>query len=768
MNFHAGQPGVWLTDEGASFCVFSGDSQAVFLCLIDEADKEFCYPMTRRGDLWSLTVEGVRHGQCYGYRVHGEQDAFGSLKDPSRLLLDPYARAIVGMPPKSQREEVVLKSRLLDTAALPPFVHPKPERRLEHSVLYELHVKGFSMSFPGIRDEHRGRFLAFTEPKVLDYLANLGITAVELMPCQQFFHEPFLTDKGLTNYWGYNSIGFFAPHSDYGDIGDFRAMVDALHSRGIEVILDVVYNHTAEGGAEGPVYSFKALDNAAYYRLTEGGGYINDTGCGNTLNLNHPRVLELVMDSLRYWSEVGGVDGFRFDLAACLGRTSTGFDVMSGFFAAIGQDPQLKRLKLIAEPWDVGPGGYRLGEFPMAFSEWNDRYRDAIRRLWRGDETMLGEFARRFHGSADLFEASLRGPWASLNFITSHDGFTLRDLLSYTERHNEANLEDNRDGHRENLSQNQGVEGEAPELEPLRQHKARAMLMTLLCSFGVPMLRAGDELWQTQKGNNNAYCQDNPLTWIDWENADQDFAEFVRELIAIRRSLPLLGAERYIHSTSAEDGRKGRFLAWFNERGEPMQDADWQGAAKRELKAGITPAARALHEPTPLAQAIGDAVGAEPNFYDVSPDACRASSGALECVSTQKVAPEEEQAIVAEAIQGTTGLIAAFGEHHPLRGEQLLLFVINPGSDDRILRLPSFSLWSQLTVLCSNAADSASSPDNNLDGSSLIQGRMVQSGSCVYLPAFGAALLQSVSTAAGGAQFPESQQQAADDEGSNP
>ncbi|QYK04121.1 glycogen debranching protein GlgX [Shewanella zhangzhouensis] len=654
-NLHR-QCGVWLFSEDgvskAHFGVFSRHASAVFLCLFDEEGREFSYPMKRRGDFWSLTLDGIAEGQAYGYRADGPwAPAAGHRFDPAKLLLDPYALAIDGLPklavaqaaqgsagpqdphfaPTPDGEDnaaLMPRCRVVDVAALPPFVHSKPGYTMEESVIYELHVKGFSMGFPGVTPAHRGRFAALAAPDVIQYLKRLGVTAVELMPCQQFFDEPFLHAKGLSNYWGYNSIGFFAPHNAYGDIREFRAMVDALHGAGIEVILDVVYNHSAEGNAMGPVYSFKGLDNACYYRLTDSGHYINDTGCGNTLDLGQPRVLELVMDSLRYWAQVGGVDGFRFDLAACLGRMPHGFDTHSGFFAALGQDPVLKALKLIAEPWDVGPGGYRLGEFPAAFAEWNDKYRDAMRRLWRGDEQILGEFARRFHGSADLFEPSHRGPWASLNFIASHDGFTLRDLLSYEQRHNLANGEDNRDGHQENLSHNFGVEGEATELVAARKHKARAMLVTLFFSFGIPMLRAGDELWQTQQGNNNAYCQDNALTWIDWESADTELIDFVAGLIHIRRKLPLLAATRYIHGNNPDDGRKGPFLAWFNESGLPMAGTDW-------------------HRCGPL--------------------------------------------------------IAALGEHHPLRGSELLLMLINPSQSAVDISLPLFAVWEQLHSLCGNS-----------------------------------------------------------------
>ncbi|QSX38210.1 glycogen debranching protein GlgX [Shewanella sedimentimangrovi] len=593
-------PGASLGEGGVNFSVFSRHAAALELCLFDGEGLETArLPMVQQGFWWCLWVDGLGAGQAYGFRAHGPwEPTLGHRFNRHKLLLDPYARALTGVPrisgasyahvPGQALEDALLdetdnaglmpKCLVLDVGALPPFEHAKPGHAMAASVLYELHLKGFSMGFPGIEESKRGTFAALAEPAVLAYFQSLRISAIELLPVQAFFSEPFLLDKGLVNYWGYNSIGFMAPHSPYGDIAQFRAMVDALHGIGVEVILDVVYNHSAEGNRLGPIYSFRGLDNACYYRLSGGDGrfYINDSGCGNTLDLCQPQVLTLVMDSLRYWVEVGGVDGFRFDLAACLGRESYGFDPGAGFFDALAQDPVLRQVKLIAEPWDVGPGGYQLGHFPVSFSEWNDRYRDTLRRLWRGDPGMLPEFARRFHGSSDLFEHTGRGPAASINFICSHDGFTLRDLLSFTRRHNEANGEDNRDGHNENFSSNHGLEGGGGAgLEALRQRKARSLLACLLLSQGVPMLLAGDELWHSQRGNNNAYCQDNAIGWIDWQGADPAMQRFTADLIAIRRRFGFLCRERYIH---CDNPAAPAALAWFSQHGEPMSRSQWSDA----------------------------------------------------------------------------------------------------------------------------------------------------------------------------------------------
>ncbi|MGL5046046.1 MAG: glycogen debranching protein GlgX, partial [Shewanella sp.] len=472
---------------------------------------------------------------------------------------------------------------------------PKP---LERSIIYEMHVKGFTAAHPEIEPHKRATFAGLATAPAIDYLVELGVTCVELLPVQAFFSEPFLLEKKLTNYWGYNSIGFFAPEPSYlssADIGEFRAMVDALHGAGIEVILDVVYNHSAEGNRLGPTLSFRGIDNLSYYRLHQNDKrfYINDTGCGNTLNINHPRMLQLVLDSLRYWVEIMGVDGFRFDLAACLGREAYGFDPSAGFFDALLQDPVLCRVKLIAEPWDIGPGGYQLGNFPVAFSEWNDRYRDTMRRFWRGDHSMLPEFARRFHGSGDVFEHGGRPPATSLNFLTSHDGFTLKDLVSYSQRHNLANGEQNRDGHQENFSHHYGIEGETEDgaILALRGRQQRNLLTTLFLSQGVPMLLSGDETGRTQQGNNNAYCQDNELNWLDWSEKGRDTAllGFTKQLIALRKRFPLLCAKRFIHHQLLSESlaeylpETGTRLDWFSRQGDQMTMSLWAESMCRSL-----------------------------------------------------------------------------------------------------------------------------------------------------------------------------------------
>ncbi|MCG9711257.1 glycogen debranching protein GlgX [Shewanella insulae] len=635
MRLSHGKPyplGATLDSEGVNFALFSAHASAVYLCLFDEEDREVARLRLERQSqqIWHGHVSGLRAGCRYGYRVDGPyQPLIGHRFNVNKLLLDPYARRLSGAIEDHQshygyqfgHEQEDLSFCELDNAErmpkcvvvdlenlrpIAPLVNPFDQSdsplSLRRSVIYELHVKGFSQQNPEVASERRGRFAGLGDPASLQHLKSLGVTAVELLPVQQFVTEAFLQQKGLTNYWGYNTIGYFAPHQAYlsesisesegdGAIEEFRDMVSALHGAGIEVILDVVYNHSAEGNRLGPTYSFKGIDNLSYYRLhpSEPRYYINDTGCGNTLNLSHPRVLQLVMDSLRYWVEVMGVDGFRFDLASTLGREDHGFDVGAGFFDAISQDPVLSRVRLIAEPWDIGPGGYQLGQFPIGWSEWNDRYRDTVRRFWRGDAGMLPEFATRFHGSSDLFEHAGRKPAASINFITSHDGFTLMDLVSYRHKHNQANGEQNRDGHNENYSDNYGHEGQSDELAltALRARQCRNMLTTLFMSQGVPMLLAGDEVGHSQLGNNNAYCQDNPASWLDWrKDIDSDeLLSFTANLIKLRRRFPMLCHRDYIHE-SANLASPG--LDWFCRQGEPMTKAHWGEAQTRTLSLVIS------------------------------------------------------------------------------------------------------------------------------------------------------------------------------------
>ncbi len=628
MKLTNGKPyplGASLDDNGVNFALFSAHATQVFLCVFDAQgiDELARFALPRKSQhIWHGYLEGASEGLLYGYRVDGLfQPLSGHRFNVNKLLLDPYAKQLVGEcrdesshygyrlddsePDLSfdSRDNAACmpKCRVVDQRFLTPvlpvqknYAQEESSLSLRRSIIYELHVKGFTKQHPDIDRDKRGTFAGLGSAQSIAYLTELGITCVELMPVQSFFDEPFLQQKKLTNYWGYNSIGFFAPHQSYlsgDDVFEFRQMVTALHQAGIEVILDVVYNHTAEGNRLGPTYSFRGIDNVSYYRLSpsEPRYYINDTGCGNTLNIAHPNVLQMVMDSLRYWVEVMGVDGFRFDLATCLGRESHGFDVGAGFFDVLSQDPILSQVRLIAEPWDIGPGGYQLGQFPIGWSEWNDRYRDTVRRFWRGDAGMLPEFARRFHGSSDLFEHSGRPPVASINFVTSHDGFSLMDLVSYSQRHNKANGEDNRDGHQENFSHNYGVEGSTDDanINVLRARQCRNILTTLFLSQGVPMLLAGDEVGHSQLGNNNAYCQDSPLSWREWPSdiSSNELLQFTRKLIHLRKRFPLLCHRHYIHDGANIDSPG---LDWFCRQGLLMTKAMWSETQTRSLSVVIS------------------------------------------------------------------------------------------------------------------------------------------------------------------------------------
>jgi glycogen operon protein len=595
---------------GVNFALFSAHAERVVLCLFAPGGQEI-----GRIDLPALTdevwhgyVEGLMPGQLYGYRVHGayEPEA-GHRFNPAKLLLDPYAKKIVGPLRNSLalmgyrvgsgKEDLSFDRR--DSAFAMPksqVVDPSftwgddrpPAIPWAETVIYEAHPKGLTMTHQEIPEARRGRFSGLASPPILDHLNRLGVSAIELLPVQAFLDEGHLQEQGLTNYWGYNSIGFFAPEPRYlgdGEIWEFQAMVRRFHSAGIEVILDVVYNHTAEGNHLGPTLSFRGIDNLSYYRLLAEAPryYVNDTGCGNTLNLSHPRVLQLVMDSLRYWVEVMHVDGFRFDPASVLGREEGGFDGGSGFFDAIRQDPVLARVKLIAEPWDVGPGGYRLGAFPPGFGEWNDRYRDAVRRFWRGDQGMLPELAHGLLGSASLFEHCSRKPFASINLVTAHDGFVLEDLVSYDQKHNGANGEDNRDGHNANHSWNHGIEGPCGDPAVLEERAAtkRNLLATLLLSQGTPMLLAGDEIGNSQQGNNNAYCQDNEISWLNWAGLDDELFTFVQEAIRLRRQHRLLGQPAFLHGDRREpDGHR---VSWVKPDGSEKRGEDWQTGWARTM-----------------------------------------------------------------------------------------------------------------------------------------------------------------------------------------
>ena len=556
MDIWPGNPyplGATFDGGGVNFAVFSEVAERVELCLIDDKGAETRYDLREvDGYVWHAYVPNLQPGQLYGYRVHGPYDPEnGHRCNPAKLLLDPYAKAIDGQidgdealfsyrfgKPEEFNADDSLGHTMLSVVVNPFFDwgHDRPPRHEYHeSVIYEAHVKGLTMTHPGIPDEIRGTYAALGHPAMIEHLKTLGITAIELMPVHQFVQDTTLVDKGLSNYWGYNTIGFLAPHNDYAGTGtrgqqvtEFKSMVKSLHEADIEVILDVVYNHTAEGNENGPTIAFRGLDNAAYYRLVDEhkAHYYDTTGTGNSLLMRHPHVLQLIMDSLRYWVTEMHVDGFRFDLAATLARQFHEVDRLSAFFDLVQQDPVVSQVKLIAEPWDVGDGGYQVGNFPPLWTEWNGKYRDTVRDFWRGEPATLGEFASRLTGSSDLYAHSARKPIASINFVIAHDGFTLRDLVSYNEKHNEANGEGNNDGESHNRSWNCGVEGETddPEVRALRLRQQRNLMATLLLSQGVPMIAHGDEVGRTQHGNNNAYCQDSELAWVDWK-LDDDRAE---------------------------------------------------------------------------------------------------------------------------------------------------------------------------------------------------------------------------------------------------
>jgi glycogen operon protein len=598
--------------NGVNFALFSAHAERVELCLFDRRglrEVERIPVPEYTDEVWHCYLPDARPGMLYGYRVWGPYDPLrGHRFNPHKLLIDPYAKAMSGQLEwsdthfgfrlGSNKQDLVMdrrdnarfmpKSRVLDTA----FTwgdDRRPNVPWSETIVYETHVRGFTMQHPDVPVPLRGTFLGLGQPKVIKHMRSLGITSVELLPVHASIDERHLLDKDLSNYWGYNPINFFAADPRYyvsSPHGDFKTMVQRLHDAGIEVILDVVYNHTAEGNQMGPTFCYKGIDNASYYSLVPGSErwYENYSGCGNTLNLRHPRVLQMVMDSLRYWVEEMHVDGFRFDLAASLAREKGGFDGGAGFLDAVRQDPVLARVKMIAEPWDLGGDGYRLGGFPPGWSEWNGRYRDTIRRFWRGDGGLIGEVASRLTGSSDLFGWGGRRPWASLNFVTCHDGFTLRDLVTYDRKHNQANAEDNRDGTDANYSWNCGHEGESPypEMRAVRRQQMRNLVATLLLSQGVPMLLAGDELGRTQNGNNNAYCQDNAISWVDWNNIDEETLAFVRTMIAVRRSHPTLRRPRFFDGRRAPGGTL-KDITWVTPEGHEMTHTDWTLPYARSL-----------------------------------------------------------------------------------------------------------------------------------------------------------------------------------------
>jgi isoamylase len=591
--------------KGVNFALFSAHAEKVELCLFDPRGRREVARIALpeyTDEVWHGYLPDARPGTLYGYRVYGPYDpARGHRFNHHKLLLDPYAKALAGKLRwtdahygyriGAQREDLSIDRR--DNAgAMPKCVvleeaftwgeDHRPSLPWMQTVFYELHVKGFTEQHPGVPPALRGTFAGLASPAVIEYLHELGVTTVELLPVQAFFDDRHLVERKLRNYWGYNPIGFFAPEPRYlqSDPNEFKTMVKHLHEAEIEVVLDVVYNHTAEGNHLGPTFSFKGIDNATYYRLAQDPRYYDDvTGTGNTVDLRHPRVLQMVTDSLRYWVEEMHVDGFRFDLAPALAREDHGFARNGAFFKALAQDPVLSRVKLVAEPWDVGLGGYQLGNFPPGWSEWNGRYRDTVRRFWRGDMGVLPELASRLAGSSDLFEHQGRRPRASVNFVTVHDGFTLNDLVSYDHKHNEANGEDNRDGTDDNLSFNGGVEGPTsdPEIVNLRERQKRNLIATLLLSLGVPLVLAGDEHGRTQQGNNNAYCQDNEVSWVRWNAAsprDLALADFFKTMLRMRREHPAFERDAFFHGRPVDaSGRKD--IAWIRPDGHEMQPEDW-------------------------------------------------------------------------------------------------------------------------------------------------------------------------------------------------
>ncbi len=593
---------------GTNFSVFSEPAERVELCLFDAdgAEERIDLPETT-AFCWHGYLPDVGRGQRYGYRVHGPWDPANGLRcNPAKLLIDPYAKAVEGEvrwdeavfahthADPTVRNDADSAPHMPKSVVISPFFDWENDRPLrvpvEESVIYEVHVKGATARHPEIEDELRGRYGGLAHPAFMEHLHRLGVTTVELLPVHQFIHDSHLVEQGLRNYWGYNSIGFLAPHNDYArrqtgeQVQEFRQMVKDLHTAGFEVILDVVYNHTAEGNHLGPTLSMKGFDNAAYYRLVDGDEfhYFDYTGTGNTLNMRHPHTLQLVMDSLRYWVTEMHVDGFRFDLASTLARGLHAVDRLSAFFDLVQQDPVVSQVKLIAEPWDVGEGGYQVGNFPAQWEEWNGKYRDCVRDFWRGQEQGLGEFANRFTGSSDLYQEDGRRPFASVNFVTAHDGFTLSDLVSYNDKHNEANGEDNNDGTTDNRSWNCGVEGPTDDeaVIALRAQQRRNLMFTLLTSQGIPMLLGGDEVGRTQGGNNNAYCQDNEISWFDWEHVDHDMAAFTSRLVALRLGHPVLHRRDFFHGRPIH-GQDVADVNWFNISGEEMTDEEWsEGHAK--------------------------------------------------------------------------------------------------------------------------------------------------------------------------------------------
>ena len=621
--------------SGTNFALFSEVADKVELCLIDSDGTETRIEMREvDAHIWHCYLPGIIPGQRYGYRVHGPWDPHQGLRcDPSKILLDPYAKAFDGKfdgdaslfsydidNPDERNTDDSLGHTMLSVVINPYFDWGSdrlPRHPMNKTVVYEAHVKGMTMTHPDVPENYRGTYAGPAHPSIVKYLKDLGVTAIELMPIHQFYQDDRLHELGLSNYWGYNTFGFLAPHQDYAAakkpgaaVSEFKNMVRAFHDNDIEVILDVVYNHTAEGNHMGPTLSFRGIDNAAYYRLVDDDRqhYMDYTGTGNSLNVRHPHTLQLIMDSLRYWVTEMHIDGFRFDLASTLARELHDVDRLSAFFDLVQQDPIVSQVKLIAEPWDVGEGGYQVGNFPAIWSEWNGMYRDTVRDFWRGEPATLGEFASRLTGSSDLYAANDRRPTASINFVTAHDGFTLHDLVSYNEKHNEANKEDNRDGESHNRSWNCGVEGptDNPDIIQLRGRQIRNFLTTLLLSQGTPMICHGDEMGRTQNGNNNVYCQDSELSWVDWSQAtdNKDLIDFTRRLIELRNDHPVFRRRRFLAGGPLGYDVQDRDIAWMTPAGTLMTTADWDHDFGRSLMVHL--GGEAIAEPDEQGQKIFD------------------------------------------------------------------------------------------------------------------------------------------------------------------
>jgi isoamylase len=687
--------------EGVNFALFSENASTVDLCLFDAAQADAEIARIRLPEVtahvWHGYLPGLGPGQLYGYRVNGPFEPHaGHRFNSNKLLVDPYAVALLGQvdwdspafgyPLGAGDDADLLFDERDDAWGVPLGVvvdrafdwtgDRRPNTPWHRTVIYEVHVKGMTMRHPDVPENQRGTYTGLASPPIVAHLKKLGVTAVELLPVHAFLQDGFLVGKGLTNYWGYNSLNYFAPESRYAmadepgrQVREFKTMVKTLHQAGIEVILDVVYNHTAEGNHLGPTLSFKGIDNKTYYRLMAGNEryYMDYTGTGNSLNVRHPQVLKLIMDSLRYWVTEMHVDGFRFDLASALARELHEVDRLSAFFDIIHQDPILSRVKLIAEPWDVGEGGYQVGNFPELWTEWNGKYRDTIRSFWKGDEHRAGEMASRLTGSSDLYSSDGRHPYASINFVVAHDGFTLRDLVSYNEKHNEANGEGNRDGESHNLSWNCGVEGEtdAPEINELRARQQRNFLATLLLSQGVPMICGGDELGRTQRGNNNAYCQDNEISWFDWD-LDEERAElldFARKVVALRHEHPVLRRRKFFQGRRIR-GSEVKDLTWLDPSGDEMTDEQWETPTTRAF--GLRMAGDLLNELDDHGDRVqGDSLMLLLNAWH-------------ECVPfvIPTVAEPERWAVLVDTARpelGSGDMVCASGEEFPLEGRSLAL-----------------------------------------------------------------------------------------------